>query len=235
MVSVPTLFLTAQKCSYSETLSHEANGWVPESWCQGQPQRADTQLNTSQYLCHRCPCPHSEPQQPSAYLSRRSSRSLNIGLGPGSYEMTAFAFIPIRMFCLALSRVSLFVPSCGSPAQALLTFKAEMLWGLFLLMPGLRLGILTWSSELSLLWENFFITVLQFADHLCGVMGFDYIVVHVSYRLGAFLLYVFGCRISSFSSFSFLFFVCFCLFKINICSAAVSSEFGVTAAKEGKS
>ena len=44
-----------------------------------------------------------------------------------------------------------------------------------------------------------------------GVMGFDYIVVHVSYHLGGFLLYVFGCRISCFSRLQF-FVRFFCLF-----------------------
>ena len=46
-----------------------------------------------------------------------------------------------------------------------------------------------------------------------GVMGFDYIVVHISYHLGGFLLYVFGCRISSFSRLQFfVLFLFVCLF-----------------------
>ena len=148
--------------------------------------------------------------------------------GPGSYEITAFAFLPICVRPLVHPpRVESISPILWvSCTQALLTFKAECSGSSSCQCQTSRLGILTWGSELSLLWENFcFIIVLQFMDHLCGVygmwlycectptilVGFFYMSLDVEYLL----------LVGS------IFF-----FLINICSA-VSSDFGVLA-KGGK-
>ena len=107
-----------------------------------------------------------------------------------------------------------------------------MLWGLFLPMPDLQtrrpdMGLRTLTSMGELL--------LYICSPICGspmwgLWDLTILWVHSPYRLGGFLLHVFGYRISSFSRLQFLVF-CF-FFLINICSA-VSSDFGVPA-KGGK-
>lgn len=100
--------------------------------------------------------------------------------GPGSYE---WLLLPSSQYAWDLfvrsPRVSLFVPSCGSPAQALLTFKAECSGGSSQCQTSSILGILTWSSELTSMGE----LLLYNCSPICGSpmqAGFDYIVVHVS-------------------------------------------------------
>ena len=100
-------------------------------------------------------------------------------LAPGSCEVSAFGLGPStgETFCVpSKSGVSV----SPSPMELLQSSPAglqnQILWGLLLPMATLRLGSLTWDSELSLLWENFSnIIVLRFVDHHLGCMGFDYI------------------------------------------------------------
>lgn len=113
----------------------------------------------------------------------------------------------------------------SSPAD----LQSWMLWELFLSMPDLQtghpdMGLRTLTSMGELLLYN---CSPIYGSPMWGLWDVIILWVH-SYHLGGFLLYVFGCRISSFSRLRFF---CF-FFLINICSA-VSSDFGVLA-KGGK-
>ena len=82
----------------------------------------------------------------------------------------------------------------------------------------LRLGSLTWVSELSLLWENLCnIIIFQFVGRPPAGMGFDYIMKVPLLRSHCGFLFAFGCRIS--------FLVCSILF-VNGC-LAVSCDLGI--------
>ena len=94
--------------------SFQAFGWgevlASKWWPPGQLPPV-----SSQYLCHQCPCPHSEPQLPSASPGdpqRPAGRS-----GPGFYEVTAFSLGPgIRETLCAPTRSGVcFSQSCGVP------------------------------------------------------------------------------------------------------------------------
>lgn len=70
----------------------------------------------------------------------------------------------MRLYVFSKSGVSVSPsPLRKSCNQALLAFKAKILWALHLLL-DLRLGSLTWGSELSLLWDSF-----------CGIIIFWFV------------------------------------------------------------
>ena len=60
-----------------------------------------------------------------------------------------------------------------------------------------RLGSLTWGSEPSVQWVDFYgISVLQFVSHPSAVMGFDFIVIAPLLPSHCGFSFVFGCGIS---------------------------------------
>ena len=73
--------------------------------------------------------------------------------------------------------------------------QSQILWGLSSHCQAPRLESLTWGSELSLLWENFYgIIIFQWVIHPAG-MGF-YFTTIASLLLSCCDFFVFGCRIS---------------------------------------
>ena len=198
----------------------------------GTKRTASKRADTNEYSPVLLPPVSLSPQWATAICSplQEVLQGLDIGLALWNY---CFCLHPNMhgTFCAPSKSWVYFSHLVGLLHSSPADLQSWMLWELFLSMPDLQtghpdMGLRTLTSMGELLLYN--------CSPICGspMRGlWDVIIlwVHSSYRLGRFLLYVFGCRISSFSRLQFLllFFI-----LINICSA-VSSDFGVPA-KGGK-
>ena len=123
-----------------------------------QPLGELTPISILWGLFHQCPSPpphHSEPQ-PTPDSPGDSPRFVGTP-SPGSYGVTALCWVSVYMKpCVCRPRVESLLPPVvrSSCIQALLAFKAKCFGDSSSGCQTLRLGILTWGSGLSLLWEN---------------------------------------------------------------------------------
>ena len=122
----------------------------------------------SQNFCCQCPCPHSEPQPPPA--SAADPPTLAGRSGSVSCGVTAPSprVLMHTLLCVCPSRVeSLFPTVLSMPcSQIPLAFKVWFSRNSSSCCRTPRLGSLTWGSEPSLQWVDFFgIIVLQFVSH----------------------------------------------------------------------
>lgn len=165
------------------------------------------------------------PQREAQLLHVSPGDHLRPAVGQAQVLMKWVPFLWLPMCqrpCVLPPKVSSLFPlvlrrSCN---QALLAGKAKSSGASFSQYHTPRLGILTWSSRLLLLRENFWdIIILQFVGHPPGWYGIW--LYHVGSLLPfcfSFFLYVLTCRISSFSRFqSFLSTVSQQLFMILLC------------------
>ena len=154
-----------------------AIGWVQVLVPKGQPPRELTLMNTPNTSATSVLVPavsNSHLLTSPGGPPRAGYRS-----GPGSYEITAFAFIPICMtpFVHPLRVESISPILWVSCTQVLMTFKAECSGGSSSQCQTFRLGVLTWAKNSHFygrtyalyLFSNLWITYV-------GVMRFDYIV-----------------------------------------------------------
>ena len=112
---------------------------------------------------------------------------------PLSLGACKFYFCPLRLECLF---PLVLWKSCN---QILLAFKVRFPGDSQSLCPIIRLGSLTWGSEPSQQWENFFgIIVLQFVIHPPAGIGLDYIVIVPFLPSCSGFLFVFGHGVSFF-------------------------------------
>ena len=124
------------------------------------------QMTASEYICHKYLCSQGGPQPPlpahppppptpQEDPPRPAGRS-----GPGSYEISTFAFGfgVHEILCAPFKSEICFLQS---------SLQSQMLWGpLFPVLDLQARGSLTWGSELSLLWENLCnIIIFQFLGH----------------------------------------------------------------------
>ena len=121
--------------------------------------------------CYQCPCPCDEPLP--IHASAGDPPTLSGSFGSVSYKVTApfFWVLVWARFCLWLPRLeSLFPPVLWkSYNQILLAFKVRFLGNCQSHFWIPQLGSLTWGSEPSQQWENFFDTlILQFVGHSPG-------------------------------------------------------------------
>ena len=140
-------------------------GWgqvLVGKWPPGVPML----MSTPQNYCCQCFCLHSEPQP--HHTSARDPPILAGRSGPVSYEVTAFFswVLVCTRPCVCPPRVEfLFLPVLwNSCDHTLLAFKARFSGGSSSNCQTHRLGILTWDSGLSRLWQNF-----------CGVIIFQFV------------------------------------------------------------
>ena len=141
----------------SQHLTLQAVGWDQVLVSKWQPPGELTSMNIPLYLCHQCPCSHSEPQLLPASPGDPPRPAVRSGLG--SCEFTA---LPLcrgvhETFCVpSKSGVSV----SPSPVEFLwsspMAFTAKCSGGSSSQCQAPRLGSLTWDAELLLLWEVLF-------------------------------------------------------------------------------
>ena len=123
-----------------------------------------------------------------------------VGLAQAPMESLLCAGSPVHVkSCVHPPRVeSLFPPVLWSSCtQALLAFKVKCSGGSSSWCQTLRMGSLTWGSELSLLWGNLCdIIIFQFVCHPPAGMGFDYITKAPLLLSLCGFFFVFGWKIS---------------------------------------
>ena len=125
-------------------------------------------MNTPQYFCHHCSCPHSEPQPSLGDLSPQETlQGQKVGLGQVPMKSLLFP-CPVNMRpCLLPSKsvVCLSPVKClGSRSTGIKAKYSAEGFSSQCQMP--RLGSLMWSSELLLLWENLCDTII-IKSHTC--------------------------------------------------------------------
>ena len=132
----------------SQHWSLQAIGWGLFSVPKWQPLGELMPVSFPWGLYHQSPCLHSQPQPTHTSpgdLPRPTGSSGSIV----SYGVTALPWVLVHMkTCACPPRVESVSPS---PAQLLHSsptgLQSQVLWQLLLLMPGPRLGSLTWGSE----------------------------------------------------------------------------------------
>ena len=116
-------------------------------------------MSTSQNCCCQCLCPCSEPQPPP---TSTGDHPILAGMsGPVSYGVTAFfpcVLVHMRLCGHPPREEFLFPPIPWiSSNQMPLASNARFSGDPSSLCPTPRLGSLMWGSELSLLWDKFWI------------------------------------------------------------------------------
>ena len=99
--------------------------------------------------------------------------------------------------CVHIPRVEFLFPQVlwNSCNQSPLAFKARFPGGFYPCCQTSRLGMLSWHSELSRLWEHFCDTFCSLWVTDLGGMGFDFISSCTSLRSCWSCCLVFGCRL----------------------------------------